>query len=304
MQVERLVPEGSEIFSKLTNGEYNLSGGTIRISKGYDGAGQIVKHFVISDSDALERISQFAPANPQLLTNIQSLQTGCIALQGMNLAVSIAGFAIILNRLNKISQTLNDISNKIDILIEGQTKILFHQHLVEQSKLFANLENIILALEINNSSLLGDSLGRLTESRRLYMSLCENMLQDIKKIYQDVSPFESGMKMAIGAGIAQANALSNYGHLKESCSLLDDIKTWQENMKEKLLAPIQQGNTPIWLGKLDESARNNMKRAVKEQRSIQAGLEYLSDNYQLCKEQKILPNQLPVASQGEILLIG
>jgi hypothetical protein len=297
MIVERGIP--AEMLPKLLSGEYSLSGGTIRIAKGYPGGGQIVKHLVIPNPNAL---NQFV-LNQQLF---QSLQIGSIALQGMNLAISIAGFYFIVNKLKEINQHFQNLDYQIAQLREEVKEISFHQRLVEQSKLFANLENLKLASAINAPSLLSDSIGKLTESRVFYKSYCESLLQndlELKEIYQDVSRFDSSIKMAIGAGIAQANALSNQGHLEESSHLIEDIKNWQNDTKDKLRSPIKLSSPAIWLIDLDELAKNDMKRVLKEQENIQHGLEYLLDHYQLCKEQNILPNELPVASDDEILLI-
>ncbi len=109
----RELPNVPGLEEGIISGKYKVWGGVVRLAKGQEGAGQIVGHLVIPNNAA-----EMADKLQGQLGALQSLQAANLAMSGLNLAVSAAGFAIVCDKLNKISGVLSQHTQKLDTLIE------------------------------------------------------------------------------------------------------------------------------------------------------------------------------------------
>lgn len=132
--ISRTVSSMQEVIDGVKSGVYTVWGGVVRITKGQEGAGQIVGHLQIpGDSEqakeSIERLQQVlgqklegiqggVNAIQGSLDVLQSLQVANLALSGLNLAVSVAGFAIVCKKLNGISGQLESQSARLDQLVD------------------------------------------------------------------------------------------------------------------------------------------------------------------------------------------
>ncbi|WP_409075356.1 hypothetical protein ACF2G4_01050 [Pantoea sp. C3] len=139
----RTFEQSPEILEGLKTGIYDICGGVIRVTKGNDKAGTIVAHlkFPGKAQQAAESIEKLKSSLSNIhggiatlqnsLGTLQNLQYANIALSGLNLAVSAAGFAIVCKKLNGIESILITHTQKLDTLLslalDAQEKASFQQ---------------------------------------------------------------------------------------------------------------------------------------------------------------------------------
>ncbi len=147
----RTFNQSSEILEGLSNGLYAIYGGVIRITKGNDKAGTIVAHlkFPGNEQQTAESIEKVKSSLSNIQGGIDSLQNSLgslhtlqyanIALSGLNLAVSAAGFAIVCKKLNGIESILNTHTQKLDTLLS----LVLDTHQKESFKQAARFNAVI-----------------------------------------------------------------------------------------------------------------------------------------------------------------
>lgn len=167
-----------EILEGLKSGLYKIWGGVIRVTAGHDNAGTIKAHLKFPNdmSQTQQSIESLQAVLSQQMTDMQGvlsnkmdgLQSGIDALQssmgvlqnlqyanlamsGLNLAVSAAGFAIVCHKLNRIEGTLNQHGQKLDALlhlaVEARQREMFRDEArfiasVDSARQFAELGDI------------------------------------------------------------------------------------------------------------------------------------------------------------------
>ena len=118
-ELARDLPKLQDILARVASGELNVFGGVVRYAAGTGKGGQIAAHLVFPSDpqQAQQSISQLQAAMQQSMGNIQggidvlqqsmgslqALQMANLAMAGLNLAVTTAGFVIVCRKLNKIS---------------------------------------------------------------------------------------------------------------------------------------------------------------------------------------------------------
>ncbi len=139
----RTFQQSPEILEGLKTGLYAIYGGVIRVTKGNDKAGSIIAHlkFPGNAEQTAESIEKLKSSLSNIqggidtlqnsLGTLQNLQYANIALAGLNLAVSAAGFAIVCKKLNNIESILHTHTEKLDTLLslalDAQLKASFQQ---------------------------------------------------------------------------------------------------------------------------------------------------------------------------------
>lgn len=132
--VWRVLTDSPEILEGIRSGVYKIWGGVIRHATGSPEGGRIVGHLKFpSDQQAAQQsienlqgmLSQgFESAQmamgglQQSMNMLQGLQVANLALSGLNFAVSVAGFAIVCSKLNKLSAQVQAQSIKINQILE------------------------------------------------------------------------------------------------------------------------------------------------------------------------------------------
>ncbi|GAB4178329.1 MAG: hypothetical protein Fur005_40580 [Roseiflexaceae bacterium] len=166
MVLHRTIPP--EVIGGLLLGQYQLHGGVIRWAPGTEHAGQIVRHLVpigpTSSAFPLPGASGTATSFGSLsfgglsgvtgLTNtyqlhqihgitqqILQIATATMVLSGLNLVVSVVGFAYLARRLNQISEQLDQIARDV-----AEIRTLLERR--ERAELRAALANIANAFDL------------------------------------------------------------------------------------------------------------------------------------------------------------
>lgn len=118
----RSLPDTPDIYSKLADGTYTLHGGVVRHASGTGKGGQIVGH-LLYPGDALQAQQRLQELQSTMSSGMSTLQTGIeglqqsigvlqglqvanLAMTGLNLAVTTAGFVVVCKKLNKISDQI------------------------------------------------------------------------------------------------------------------------------------------------------------------------------------------------------
>lgn len=118
-ELARGLPKLQDILARIASKELDVFGGVVRYAAGTGKGGQIAAHLVFPSDpqQARQSISQLQAAMQQSMGNLQggidviqqsigslqALQVANLAMAGLNLAVTTAGFVIVCKKLNKIS---------------------------------------------------------------------------------------------------------------------------------------------------------------------------------------------------------
>ncbi len=143
----RALSSAPEILEGIRSGLYTVWGGVVRYSAGNSKGGQIVGHLQFPGdagqaSEQLAKLQQALSGAQESLGVLQNLQYANLALSGLNLAVSVAGFAIVCKKLNGISEQLHQQSEKLDVLIEMASDAKAREELREQARFRAALKTV------------------------------------------------------------------------------------------------------------------------------------------------------------------
>lgn len=312
MVVERIIPP--EILARLGK-DLILSGGTIRIAPGFEGAGSIVRHLQFPETSQatnqiLEQLKSTLVNNQGALNSmsdtmqgIQSLQQVTLAMQGMNLAISAAGFAIVLKKLNDLSQQLRQIDAKIDQLQFTADEIKHYQELIQTTRYHANLESLYSGVQRHDRHMISGATLNLREIQYLFQHVCDSLLQDLYSIYQNSSAFQTHFKAAFGSAMYIANAHAQLGEYAEAERVIDELSLWQKQIETRLLTPINSSK-PIWLSRLSVTETQQAREATSLQQAIPENLLYTKNTYQLCREANVNLLELKAQNPDQILVIA
>lgn len=164
----RTISSAPEIIEGIQSGLFKVWGGVIRYASGHPKGGQIVGHLQFP-GDAAQTAEQLAKLQQTLsgvegaLGVLQNLQYANLALSGLNLAVSVAGFAIVCKKLNGISEQLNQQSEKLDVLIEMARDAKAREELRDSARFSSVLWTVRQSAEQGDLQGLRSQVGNLRE---------------------------------------------------------------------------------------------------------------------------------------------
>lgn len=164
----RALSSAPDIIKGIRSGLYTVWGGVVRIAKGNPGGGRIVGHlqFPGDAGQASEQISvlqQALSGAQESLGVLQSLQYANLALSGLNLAISVAGFVIVCKKLNGISKQLQQQSEKLDLLLEMALDAKAMEELRDNARFRAALKTVRQFAELGDLQGLRSQVGSLHE---------------------------------------------------------------------------------------------------------------------------------------------
>ncbi len=315
--LERMIPK--ELLSGIGT-RYKISGGTIRNAPGYPNAGAIVRHFIYpQDSRATEKVLQelktLAQSNQQalgtisqnnvLLQGLQSMQQATMVLQGINLAVSVAGFAMVLNKLDKIHRQLEAMDHKLDEIKITTENLSQYQKLIQATRYQANLENLSAGLRTKNHTMVAIAIVNLRENQQLFQTICEQSMSDLFALYQAPAIFSMHFEATMACVFCIANAHAQMDEFEEALIVIERAKVWQQTVRENILKPVEQKNRALWITRLKDEERKTIKATLDLQRALPENLLYLEDTYSLSHKTGLNIQQLLEKQwQGEPLAVA
>lgn len=274
--VYRVIP--GEFLDKIAAGIHRVDGGVVRDSV----TGRIVAHLQFRGPEAIQSLG----------TPFQSLFKATIALDGMNLAVSATGFAVVVAKLNQMNKKLIEVIEKLDRIYYEILRLQRQLERESRSKLIASLENLALGLRINDSQIISLALGNMNESAKFYSAFSKELLENVSQVYFNPAPFRMCLEMSFAAHFARAHALALRNHPEESFRLMDDLKEWQDGYRRVLEAPLSSDPKPLWLARLSSEQKNECRELVHWVRQIPEGIDYARNQYQLCLDHGFTPDYL------------
>jgi hypothetical protein len=283
IEVVRLIPV--EFLDKINTGEYTVWGGVIRQAK----TGRTVAHLRIADPDVIPF---------KLDPSLQPLLHASVALNALNLAVSVAGFAMVLSKLEAINRKLDRISDKLTQILTGQMQAAWERELERRARFTATCKTLEIGLRTHNDQLINHTIAVLMESAEFYRDASKHLLEDISGIYHEPIPFRRCVEMALAASLVLGHTVALQGHPPEAVRLLRDLQGWQESRLRALEQPLHKPQKHLWLGRLDSNMREECRRLVRWQRQIPEGLAYAENQYQLCVDYGITPDELSNLTTG------
>jgi hypothetical protein len=230
--VTREIPK--EVVIRLLAGQYKLYGGVIRWAPGTEYAGEIVRHLIPVGSQTITN-PLFGPLNGMLNTanmshlsiisattqTVLQVATGTMILSGLNLAVSVIGFAVIIQKLERLKDQLTSIEKEVKAI---------HELLVieERSKLGAALEDLVNAMR-----------SQKLEDRRELLFRAKDVLSPIRLKYKELLSKADSLEVALGneeyfvlTSLAHSRCLAELGMLDTARrSLVSDVTFWKEESK-------------------------------------------------------------------------
>ncbi len=229
--LSRTIPDN--VLSGVLSGAYKIYGGVVR-----DGSGQIVAHLVNSGnlSSISNVASSFASPINSLFTGMNTFQLhrigqdvdklvsmsqATMAISGLTLAVSAAGFMFLNHKLNKIDEKLIELSADVKFIRN-------FLELQERAKLMTAFKNV-RAIESNKdisikNELLLDSRKNFGECHELYKSLLSKNTN-----IKDLIPVEEYFTLtAIGYSLCSAELGL---HDQAAKDLKESFDVWQSFSK-------------------------------------------------------------------------
>lgn len=304
----RTIEQSPEIIEGLRSGKMTLEGGVIRIARGYEGAGQIVRHLKFPDdpSQSLENLSEmmnegFGKINKSLET-LKSLQCANLILSGVNLAVSVAGFVIMNKKLNTITDILKDNSVKIDkvlsaisdsnerIMIEDLSKFTATMSTAEQFMKRGDVEHLIpLILPIRQQYIYSRDILRKT----IKAAFNGQFPEDMRYIF-------ALRDRVVNLGLCLSNVQNKSGFRHEAIEDLKLLKTdWHALNQDVYNLTLEQN----MLGYIKSSEFRDLKSFMSLRAEASPVLEYQSNLLQLSLARPDLESVI-FEDNKELLLIA
>lgn len=252
--VDRVVTLSPEVMTMIENQILEVHGGVLRYTKGQEFGGRIYSHLkfpsdAVNASEELKKIERTLGNRlnklqssvdsvadgigdlQQSMDTIQGLQQANLVLAGLNLAVSVAGFAIVCSKLNGISAQIQAQSEGINELLRyaatAEERALLRDHakfiaLVSSAKQFCmtndihGMTNLIPRFheEYHFNLLL---LERLSEQKALSKNEIHN-IQTLQNRMVNLGMLLAHVQLRMGAA---NSALDSVNHLSASLTKLN-----------------------------------------------------------------------------------
>lgn len=282
----RTIEQSPEIIEGLNSGAMTLEGGVIRVAKGNEGAGRIVRHlkFPNDPSQSLESLSEslnggIGQINKSLET-LKNLQCANLVLSGVNLAVSVAGFVIMNKKLNTITDILKDNSVKIDkvlcaindsnerIIIEDLSRFSATMSTAQQFMKRGNTEHLVpLILPIKQQYIYSREILR----KALRATFSNGIPEDIKYIF-------ALRDRVINLGLCLSNVQNQSGFKCEAVEALELLKTDWHELNQDVYNLAHRQNI---LSNIKSNEFMNLKNFMSLRGEAASVLEYQSNLLQL-----------------------
>ncbi|MBL4771889.1 MAG: hypothetical protein JKY61_12300 [Planctomycetes bacterium] len=274
--------------------QFTEHGGVIRRAAGGGGGGQIVAHLLTGNTEAIQGIR-----------GLQGLTQASLALQGVNLAVTAAGFIYIAKKIDRLQQdvlslgtSLSELHSKIDTLASETDYRLF-------GKMLGNAEAIAEAIAGDRSVMLDSSLANAKECLGEGKAIIHRWTGDassVKQLYASEADIARFPQFVQVVAIAESAVVQGYAHLGASDLALtrsESLVDWHTDLRSRIKAPVQQGE--FWVGQ-PQYHQQPITELLQEQKVWSEGLEFQRNTLRLCRDHEIDYKELASLTAEEELL--
>lgn len=274
----RTLKDSAELIARISSGEYTVHGGVVRISKGYPGAGQVVAHLQMP-SDGIDLSDQFSELKEAMsksegaLSTLKALQIANLALSGLNLAVSVAGFAIVCKKLNGISDQLKLQSEQLGEIKNLLAEIKALDEIRDDAKFRAVLKTVKDYAESGNISALEGQKGVLDECYELNRMILERVvLKPGVSLLETVRPLQERL-IYLGMALAFVNSkvCSEKKGAESLCELTSDLARISQQVFDTI------AENQAWVEGLSKADSNSIIRCLEYRKDVEPAIEYQRD---------------------------
>lgn len=277
--LERVFSSAPEIVEGIRSGLYTVWGGVVRYSSGHPNGGQIVGHLQFPGdkdraSEQLAQLQQALGGAQESLGVLQNLQYANLALSGLNLAVSVTGFAIVCKKLNGISEQLQQQSEKLDMLIEMARDAKAREELRDSARFRAALKTIRQFAEQGDLQGLKSQVCNLHEQYEVTKLTLSRATADVTKetFIGSLDVLQGLQQRMMYVGFLQAYVQQRAAGEKYAIEILQELqKDWLQinTVVVKAIA-----DNPEWVEKLSQDEGDNVVSFLEFRKKVIPAIDY------------------------------
>jgi hypothetical protein len=278
----RVLSSAPEIAEGIKSGLYTLWGGVVRFSAGNSKGGQIVGHlqFPSNAEQASEQIIRLkemlsgASGVQESLGVLQNLQYANLALSGLNLAVSVAGFAIVCKKLNGISEQLHQQSEKLDLLLEMARDAKAQEDLRDNARFRAALKTVRQFAELADLQGLKSQVGSLHEQYEITKLTLNRAAADVtgKGFVESLDVLKNLQQRMMYLGFLQSYVQQHTAGEKYAIETLRELQEDWLQINTVVIESIAANQE--WVEQLTQEAGDNVISFLEYRKTIAPAIEY------------------------------
>lgn len=275
----RAISSAPEIVEGIKSGLFKVWGGVVRYAAGHPKGGQIVGHLQFP-GDAAQAAEQLAMLQQTLsgvegaLGALQSLQYANLALSGLNLAVSVAGFAIVCKKLNGISEQLQRQSDKLDVLLEMASAAKVREELRDSARFSAVLWTVRQSAEQGDLQGLKSQVNNLREQYELTKLTLNHAAANAtgKGFVDSLEVLQNLQQRMMYLGFMQAYVQHHTAGEKYAIEVLQELQAdW---MKISTVAVEAIAANQEWVEQLTQDQGNNVVSFLEFRKQAAPAIDY------------------------------
>lgn len=294
----------SKFLSGIESGKFSLHGSVVRLAKGQQGAGEIVGHLQIpTDANRADQaLSQVKSMLSQGATNTQALQSSMnvlqglqvanLAVSGLNLAVTTAGFVIVCKKLNAMTAILQKNSEMMEKLMDLATAAKRKSELRDQAEFLALLKTAQQFIEEDDVDQLRSLINKFNE---LYQFNKDLLLDAVNVPARDIPDALDAIDLLqqrlLYLGFVRASVQRQCGSYQYARAAMNDLMADWGIATNAIVDQIKAGDEWVstFLGKSDAEAIKSV--LIKRKKAIPA-IEYQINMLQAIESNPGMSKQL------------
>lgn len=318
--LSRTLGSVQEVIEGVQSGLYTIWGGVVRIAKGQAGAGQIVGHLQFPGDaqqakESIEHLQQVlgqklegikggVDAIQESLGMLQSLQVANLALSGLNLAVSVAGFAIVCKKLNGISDQLESQSAKLDQLVDLAVETKELEQLRGIARFCGTVKTIRQFAEMGEINGLKGQIGglyeqyeftKLTLERSASRACSESFLSSLEVL-------RCLQERMMYLGFLQSYVQHRVGAHRFGVEALRELQSDWLNINTVIVDSISANQD--WVGQMTHASADNIISLLQYRKEAAPAIEYQASLLEFASEKPKLIELLSSETAGCRLLVA
>lgn len=275
----RTLSSAPEILEGIRSGLFQVWGGVVRYAAGHSRGGQIVGHLQFP-GDAAQTAEQLAKLQQALggvegaLGVLQNLQYANLTLSGLNLAVSVAGFAIVCKKLNGISEQLHQQSEKLDVLIEMAGAAKAREELRDSARFSAVLWTVRQSAEQGDLQGLKSQVNNLREQyeiTKLTLNLAAANATG-KGFVESINVLKNLQQRMMYLGFMQAFVQQHTAGEKYAIELLQELQADWLKMSTVVIESIAANQQ--WVEQLTQEEGDNIVSFLEFRKQAAPAIDY------------------------------
>ena len=315
-KVWRALTDSPEILEGLRDGRYVEHGGVIRHAPGSSVGGRIKAHlkFPTDPSKANDRIQQMSQMLQQHLDVthsglehiqqslgvLQGLQVANLALSGLNLAVSAAGFVIVCKKLDGISHQIAHQGAGINQLLEMAGEARDRAQLRDEARFRSLIRSTQQFCELGNDGQLASLLPQFIDEFEFTRLVLQRHSRRIDASAAFVDEASMLQERLVHLGLVQAYVQQRLCLPNAASETMTDLAHELGSLNEhriERLRPIEVASS------MPRENFDNVARLLRRAKDVSPAIRYQAELLSLSHER---PNVLQIAGDDhdEILLLA